>query len=202
MKYNFCELIQSKFERNEYKKHIYYKKEFIPLKKDKFLIIKKGKISAEIINGSFNYFKITDLSSGEIVAPLFNFDKLKTFSIEFIVTTTQIELLEVDKELFFSKLLTNSNEFRQFFQYISEKTTMLFQKVLFSTMTIEEKFLKYLSLHKDNNSYVEIDKTVTELSKELLITRTALYKIINKLIEKKFLIRVDKKTFKLLKDIY
>lgn len=198
MEPNFFKLIENKFEITEYFKKKYSKGEFIELKKDKFFILSKGKVSVEINNTNFNNFKIIELSEGEIIAPLFSFEKLEFLPID-IIANTQVEIFEVDKNLFFSRLIHNPSDFSMFFNYISNKSTTLFQKVLFSTMTIEEKFLTYLILNKDKNNIISIDKSISQLAKELFITRTALYKVINNLIEKKVIQKIDIKTFKLIK---
>lgn len=196
MKYNFPELIKNNLNTSDYKVSKYYKGEFIVLKECTFLILNKGKVAVEIINDSFNNFKVTDISSGEIIAPLFKIEKLESFLIE-IVANEDIEIFEVERDVFFEKLLTDSDHFSDFFQYMAEKTTVLFQKVLLSTMTIEEKFLNYLQNNKDENSFIEINMSMTELSKELLITRTALYKVINKLIDNNILTKISSKKFKM-----
>lgn len=199
MEPNFFKLIESKFTVTEYFKKKYSRGEFIELKKDKFFILSRGKVSIEINNTNFNNFKIIELSAGEIIAPLFALEKLECLPID-IIANNQVEIFEVDKILFFSRLIHNPGDFSMFFNYISSKSTTLFQKVLFSTMTIEEKFLTYLNLNKDKNNIISIDKSMTELAKELFITRTAFYKVINNLIDKKVIQKLDTKTFKLIKE--
>lgn len=115
-----------------------------------------------------------------------------------IIANNQVEIFEINKNLFFSRLINDTKDFGMFFNYISNKSTTLFQKVLFSTMTIEEKFIAYLNLNKDKNNTVFIDKSMTELAKELFVTRTAFYKVINSLMEKGVIQRIDAKTFKLI----
>ncbi|MGL5933171.1 MAG: Crp/Fnr family transcriptional regulator [Cetobacterium sp.] len=198
MEPNFFKLIKSKFMVTEYFKKKYSKGEFIELKKDKFFILSRGNISIEINNTNFDNFKIIELYEGEMIAPLFAFEKIEYLPI-YIIANTEVEIFEVDKKVFFSKMINDSSDFSMFFNYISNKSTTLFQKVLFSTMTIEEKFLAYLNLNKDEDNIIFIDKNMTELAKELFVTRTALYKIINNLIEREVVRRVDTKIFKLIK---
>lgn len=197
MELNFFKLIETKFTVGEYFKRKYSKGEFIELKKDKFFILAKGNVSIEINNTNFNNFKIIELSEGEIIAPLFSLEKLQCLPID-IIANNQVEIFEINKNLFFSRLINDTKDFGMFFNYISNKSTTLFQKVLFSTMTIEEKFIAYLNLNKDKNNTVFIDKSMTELAKELFVTRTAFYKVINSLMERGVIQRIDAKTFKLI----
>lgn len=175
----------------------YSKGELLSLSNDKFYILKKGKISVEISNKSFNEFKVIDLHENELIAPLLTFENIVNLPVNIIVKKDS-EILSVNKKEFFNCVLKNPNDLEMFFNFISGKTNLLFQKLLFFTMTIEDKFLHYLNDNKDNNNIVILDKSMTELSKEFFITRPSMYKIINQLIENNIIEKIDGKTFKIL----
>lgn len=198
MKFNFFRLIKNNFS-TDYLTKKYYKGEFIKLRDDKFFILSDGKLSIEVTNINLNSFKIAELYKGDIVPPFFILEKIQYFSID-IIADTQVEILEIDKNLFFSKMVSNITDFSMFFDYISYKSSLLFYKILFSTMTIEEKFLIYLNINKNENNIVFIDKNMNELAKKLFTTRTALYKVINNLIKKEIIQKINSKTFKIIKN--
>lgn len=194
---NFLEIIKNNIDLKKITKKHYFKGEFLNLTNDKFYILKSGNISVEISNKSFNEFKVIDLCENEFIAPLLTFENIVDLPVN-IVVKKDSEIISIPKKEFFKCLLKNPDDLEKFFSFLSRKTNLLFQKLLFFTMTIEDKLLQYFHKNKDENNIVILGKSITDLSKEFFITRPSMYKIINQLIENKIIEKIDGKTFKVL----
>lgn len=193
----FLEAIKKNIDLKKIITKHYLKGELLNLDNDKFYILKSGKISVEISNKSFNEFKVIDLYENELIAPLLAFENIISLPVSILVKKDS-EIISVTKKEFFQYALKNPDDLEMFFAFISKKTNLLFQKLLFFTMTIEDKLLQYFYKNKDENNIVVLEKSITDLSKEFFITRPSMYKIINQLIEDKIIEKIDRKTFRLL----
>lgn len=194
---NILEAIKNNIDLKRITTKRYFKGELLNLANDKFYILKSGNISIEISNKSFNEFKVIDIYENELIAPLLAFENMVDLPVS-IVVKKDSEIISVTKKEFFQCVLKNPADLEMFFSFISKKTNLLFKKLLFFTMTIEDKFLQYLHKNKNENNIVVLGKSITDLSKEFFITRPSMYKIINQLIGNKIIEKIDGKTFKIL----
>lgn len=173
------------------------------------MVVISGMVKGEMIDYSGRVIKIEDIPACGALAAGFIFGEKDRFPVN-VISSTETELLIIDKFDFLKLLQNNDRILINFLNLVSNRSQFLSEKVRFMTFkTIKSKLANYiLQIAGKTNSLIIIDKTQNELAELFGVARPSLARALGELkndgyldIERKRIRILDKKGFaKLTKD--
>lgn len=174
--------------------YIAYRGEEIP----GILIVINGSIQAEMLDDNGNVFPIEMRKPGDLVAPAFIFGSGE-YPVDLRVVSDAV-ILVISKVIFTEMLQSNTQLLQNFLTILSKNMSFLSNKIYFNFnhKTIEDKFMAYLQAHSEDR-IAKITMNIEELAQFFQVSRPSLSRVIAKLIEDKYIIKLSKNNFKILK---
>jgi CRP-like cAMP-binding protein len=152
------------------------------------MIVLQGVVKGEMVDYSGRVIKIEDISAPGALAPAFLFGNKNRFPVN-VVSTSDSELLMIEKAEFLRLLMMNSIILGNFLDMISNRSQFLSEKIKFLNFkTIKGKLAQYI-LHKagDQRGPVRLDKTQNDLADFFGVTRPSIGRALNEMEEEGYL---------------
>lgn len=152
------------------------------------MIVIEGVVKGEMVDYSGRVIKIEDISAPGALAPAFLFGNKNRFPVN-VVSTTDAELLIIEKDEFLKLLMKNSIILGNFLDMISDRSQFLSEKIKFLNFkTIKAKLAQYI-LHLTGNQKgpVRLDKTQNDLADFFGVTRPSIARALSEMEEEGYL---------------
>lgn len=180
------ESLSELFQNNQYRLSSYRKNSIIHFEGEKCMfldILLKGEISIQKIDEKGNVLIITEFKAGDNLGGNLLFSHYPYYPMS-VLAKSNAEILHIHKDLVL-QLCQNSQTFLiRFLRCISEKTTILTNKIKAVTMkSIRESLVEFLNdeYHIQKNKKVHLSMTKKELAERLGIQRTSLSRELSKM---------------------
>lgn len=197
------EKISALLHEIKYSKKKYSKGEIIAFRGEpcnRLIIILSGAIIGEMQELNGKVIKIDEVHAVAPLAPAFLFGKNSNFPID-VVPTEEVETIEIPKEEVVKLFQLSPIFLENYLNSVCNKTHFLTQKVWFnfSNKTIKQKTASYiLSLSKNNNNKIMLDKSLQEIAEFFGVERPSLSRIFSEFVKEGLINKIDNKNIEIL----
>ncbi len=151
------------------------------------MIVTEGVVKGEMMDYSGRVIKIEDIPAPGALAPAFLFGNKNRFPVN-VVSTSDGELLVIDKDEFLKLLMKNSIILGNFLDMISNRSQFLSEKIKFLNFkTIKSKLAQYILHLAGNQKEVRLDRTQNDLADFFGVTRPSIARALGEMEEEGYL---------------
>ena len=150
---------------------------------DKIEIILKGKINIERIDIEGNLLTVAAFTKGNILGGNLVFSTKPVYLMT-VVATTDVEILEIDKDILMHWLTTQTNFLKAFLEYVSDHSTILGNKIKnHIKKSIRECLINFIQHQYDIQNTVNLKLPFSKkaLAETIGVQRTSLSRELQKM---------------------
>lgn len=182
------EMLLDLFRQDNYKICKYEKHRIIHFEGEKCVsweILLKGKLIIQKIDEKGNILTVTQFNAGDNLGGNLLFSKNPYYPMN-VIAKVETVILHINKDLVLQLCQINENFLLHFLGCISDKTSILTNKIKSITMkSIRESIIDFLNYeyYSQNSPVIKLNMTKKELAEEFGIQRTSLSRELNKMMK-------------------
>lgn len=163
------------------------------------IFIIKGILKGQKLKENGNLIEIERFSHGTLIAPVFIYAEKNIVPVDLVSVGASV-VVAIDREKFFTLLMSSPKAMREFFKISSEKTFAISERMVEQTSTIRERLERYIEENRMGDE-IRFRVSLKELSERFSVERPSLSRVISELIRDGYLEKLGKNHYRILENL-